>query len=218
MLPSSAAAVAFPAIAVSRDVDRRILARRAGRATFGMVLAAAGIGIAADAAARFPVPARTVIAGGWIAALCAVPLSWLAVRIWSTLVDVGRIGDRWLFVSVSAPLAGLALALPLSIHAGVALLVGVGDFNGWVGLSCALVGHAHIALAILSVRRASRLVAGEKALSPSDIFGIVTGISAIPGAVFFLVPPLVVGATGLPFLYLLQLQEEHVAAERRALE
>lgn len=129
--------------------------------------------------------------------------------------------------SVALPLAGLALLAPLSIHLlAIALTWGVDhDFSAWTRLSVAFVGHAHLALALCGVvfaRKLGKLRTSEIPRAASwdgwRALLITVTVSAVPGAVAFLIPPLLVGVTGLLFVPAsFALLRNRVVSERRAL-
>lgn len=126
-------------------------------------------------------------------------------------VDEARARARRLQVaSISLPLVALALLAPLTLHALVAACLKASmldGFDDWVTISLAIVGHAHVALAFLSHRYARRLAQhptelgrpawGEPAVRA---WGFTILASAIPGAVFLLLPPILTAVTGLAFV------------------
>ena len=224
---SSPAAVAFPMDVHARTVDRSVRAWRAARIAAGVGLVTGGLSLPVVALLDFPLSAATMLGASWLmsaaAALVAFAVSW-AVPL------AGRIGDRWLLASWAWPLAGLAVVLPLSLHSLFIVATGAGEvansitnnptcvsLNGWVGMSWAIVGHCHLALAGMGIRRVERLVHGERALSAPAIYGITVGLAMVPGALFLLIPPILVALTGLPFLFLLWLPEVMIRRERVAL-
>jgi hypothetical protein len=75
-------------------------------------------------------------------------------------------------------------------------------------------GTSHIALVIFAVRRANQLAEGRRAMSPEKIYTSVIAISCIPFAVLFMIPPIVVGLTGLAILPLLIRMERWIESER----
>ena len=87
----------------------------------------------------------------------------------------------------------------------------------WVAMTWAIVGHVHLALAGMAAWRVKRLVDGERALAAPAIYGIAIGLAMVPGAVFLLIPPFLVAATGLPFLFLLWVPDVLIRRERAAL-
>jgi hypothetical protein len=211
---SSPAAVSFPVAVQSRTVDRAVRAWRAGRIAAGVGLVTGGLSLPVVALLDFPLGTLTMLHAAWLmsaaAALVAFAVSW-AVPL------AGRLGDRWLLASWAWPLAGLALVLPLTLHSLFIAATSAGELNNWVGLSWALVGHCHIALAGMAIRRVERLVHGERALSAPAIYGITVGLAMVPGAIFLLIPPVLVAFTGLPFLFLLWLPEVLIRRERALL-
>jgi hypothetical protein len=112
--------------------------------------------------------------------------------------------------SLVLPVAAATLLLPLTLHllVGSSLLnVYLSDFNAWILLSLVLVGHAHLTLLVFSVLHVSR-VCRELDLG-DQVGGAGRGLwallwtitaSAIPGAIFLFIPPLLVALTGLTFV------------------
>jgi hypothetical protein len=92
-------------------------------------------------------------------------------------------------------------------------------------LSLAIVGHAHVALAIfygVFAARAHRLDDAALAAKPSPgpwaIYGWVVLVSAIPGVVLVLLPPILTAVTALFFHFgLYRLMARKIIAERAAL-
>ena len=113
-------------------------------------------------------------------------------------------------LSFQLPLVALALVAPLSIHFVVGMLffdVSFAGFGNWILTSAALVGHAHLILALFGVFHVVRvqreLDAGVHVSGASR--GMVAlvwtvGASAIPGLVLLCIPPLLVALTGLLFV------------------
>lgn len=113
-------------------------------------------------------------------------------------------------LGLQLPLLTVSLLAPLSIHLGVAMAflgVSMSQFGQWILTSAALVGHAHLTLALFAVFHVVRvqreLDAGTRVAGASR--GLVAllwtvGASAIPGVVLLCVPPLLVAMTGLLFV------------------
>ncbi len=118
-------------------------------------------------------------------------------------------------MSASLPLIGAALLAPLALHLVVWLLFSSGDhlapsleqFDAWIAMSAPIAGFAHIVLAV----RASRYgkVLGEMPTAALVARPAKEGWAALaltaasgffPGAVLILIPPLVIGLTGLSFI------------------
>jgi hypothetical protein len=120
--------------------------------------------------------------------------------------------DRLERASVALPLMATALLAPLTLHAVVyaAGLAFGGDlgkfaaFDGWIALSLVVVGQAHVVLAVFGYRFASKLrsVATEdiddegKTFARKALWWTVLA-SAVPGAVLYLLPPVLTLLTGL---------------------
>jgi hypothetical protein len=143
--------------------------------------------------------------------------------------------------SAAAPLAGLAMTAPLTLHFLVALVFGrpfsARDFDGWIGVSAFLVGPAHLALVIMATRWGLSLRRRESGALRERIHGhwgkallVAVGVSAVPGflvilsssspelAPYALIPVGISVVTGLAFvpaMYLLTARR--IARERLAL-
>jgi hypothetical protein len=214
-IPASSAQVAFPAIPTSRIADRVIHARRLARMAFGVALVITGIALALNTALHFPVHAGTLIFGGWLVAFAVMGTVYALARVSTFLKELGRIEDRHLAASLAWPIAGLALVLPLTIHA---VVFGHGErFDEWVAWSCLLVGHCHLALALMGAWRMMRLARDEGAMKPAAIYGVTVGLAMIPGAIFLFIPPFLVAATGLAFLFILWAPSQIILRERTIL-
>lgn len=109
--------------------------------------------------------------------------------------------------SAALPLIATALLGPLTLHAivyGVASNDLMNHFDTWIGLSLAIVGHAHLVFAWMGHRYAARL----RSATSDEIrrtwlrqalkaYGYTVLASAIPGAIFILLPPILTALTGL---------------------
>jgi hypothetical protein len=106
--------------------------------------------------------------------------------------------------SVAAPLTGVALLAPISIHFLVGLLAGSpSQFVEWMAMSAVITGPAHLTLVVCARRYACRL--GFMPLLKLHnagwaTLGIVTFVSAVPFALLLLVPPLLTFITGALFI------------------
>jgi hypothetical protein len=132
-------------------------------------------------------------------------------------------GER---ASIGLPMVAVGLLAPLTLHLAFCVLTGWGsDLDKWIRLSLLLVGHAHLVLAGLLWRLATKARtfsvpelrrAGRRA--GWSIVGLTVLASAVPGAVLLLVPPLLTLVTGLAFIPLLTwIMLRKLAAERRIL-
>jgi hypothetical protein len=119
--------------------------------------------------------------------------------------------------SLGLPLVATVVLAPLSLHAVVAALIGaagpesfatqLSGFTGWMRISGAIVGHAHLALAVLAarfVRRLRRRSHAELATSAgragvNDVL-MTAAIAAVPGIVLLAIPPVLVAVTGIAFV------------------
>jgi hypothetical protein len=108
--------------------------------------------------------------------------------------------------SIALPLAALSLLMPLTIHLLFAVVnwQRLDGFAQWMAYSGAIVGHAHLTLCVLSVLYAHKLCRNEHVGGGWKEYGITVAVSAVPGVVFLLLPPILTAVTGLafaPFMY-----------------
>jgi hypothetical protein len=141
---------------------------------------------------------------------------------------------RWEGLSAGLPLAAVSLLAPLTIHFVVYSLFDLShfgaktleDFGMWAAMSVIIVGHAHLALLVCSLRWAHKLRArptDEIHLGLSrawlESLLISAGIACLPGIVLLGIPPILVIVTGLLFVPLMfKAMARWVVEERVALE
>lgn len=149
--------------------------------------------------------------------------------------------------SVALPLMAIGLLAPLSIH-GVLYagwlaadnrlreslgfdrwlevsLQELARFDGWIALSLAIVGHAHLVLAFLCYRFAKKVrelplekIHEEGKRASWAVFGWTVVASAVPGALLSLIPPGLTALTGVLFApAMFRLMSRRVVAEREVL-
>lgn len=130
----------------------------------------------------------------WVAlataiAACVAPLVVRGVR-----------GDAWATSSTVLPVTGLALSLPLTLHAVV--FCGMHEswtsFDDWCGASLIAAGFAHLVFAaLLCVRTLSLARSGRSPVSVYELFTFTTLAAAVPGVIFGMG---ITAVTGLPIL------------------
>lgn len=199
-----------------------VLARRAGRIAFGLVLIAgaalvfwesnsdrdvlAMLGVRHAAPSGFH--AQSVFVLTWFAAvgigLIVRGIVWLAAP--------APRGDALLKASLVAPAVGLALILPLSLH----MLVMTGEFDSWVRMSIRVVGPAHVVFAVLFAARAAGLArTATPRVSIGAIFLWTVFASFVPWP--FIIPQALTAITGLFILPVIFVFDAIAAHERAAL-
>jgi hypothetical protein len=193
----------------------QVIARRIGRITFGAVLLAGTLYLVAASVADGDPPLHLGIHGIvlsiWLlAALAGCAARWLAGRVRPA------VAPDWRFAaSLSVPVAGIALLLPITLHMPVALIIGGSDgFRTWVSLSAWIAGPAHLVFAATSVLRTHQLVAGVRAWSPYRVYATTVITSCVPYVLLVGIPPALVAITGVLFLPLLEKLEGIVDRER----
>jgi hypothetical protein len=167
----------------------------------------------------------------WPAAIA----SYLFARVFLAAADAGRehrvtVAERSLFsmetASIALPLAGIAFAAPLTLHAGVAVLDGeLRGFADWMRISAVLVGHAHLALAghgLLFARTLHRARSGEESQrvrverSWLGGLGVAVMCGIVPGIVLIGIPPVLVLVTGVVFIPASYMTLQIIFAHERA--
>lgn len=136
--------------------------------------------------------------------------------------------------SIALPLMALSFAMPLTLHLAFSLALnitsidkvfGANGFDAWILLSVAIVGHAHVALAVCAFRYATGLVATDSeflSVRKHDgwlrAWGVTALAAALPGVVLIAIPPILVLVTGIVFIPPAWLvMRSRIAKERAAL-
>jgi hypothetical protein len=194
----------------TRDSDR--YARAIGRIVFGTVmLVGAAIVVQRSVTMAHPQVGK-VIAATW---LVAVFCGW-SIRHVSVIWTEGKPVDDIFTLSYAVPTTGVALLMPLSLHLVVASAIGetAAGFDTWAKLGLIVAGTAHIAFAICTTSRAVALAQGRIATSTRQIFVYTLVVSAIPFGLLLMIPPLVVGLTGLVMLPVIDYMPTMIERER----
>jgi hypothetical protein len=123
--------------------------------------------------------------------------------------------DRLERASVALPLMGLAMLAPLTIHLAVyrvcmfePRMESPHGYDKWIAFSLVIVGHAHLVLALCAWLYARKLRREPAWKLRSNVIRRdgwhallwATLAGAVPGALLFLIPPLLVLATGALFV------------------
>ncbi len=236
-----------------REVVTRIGAARAARMAFGIVALAGAAFVVEAAIAGRGTDGSGALSELLLASWAAAIVAWLLARVIAprvvrrTLaypaptgdvdVDVARLEGRpllpsptrWAWAGAALPMAAVSLLAPLTLHLAFwALFVRstaemLGEFDPWIVYGLALVGQAHVVLALYACRHAQRLL--EAPLGHVDeiggawrALGVTVFASAFPGVVIFSVPPLLTAVTGALFVpALFSAMKRVVIAERREL-
>lgn len=187
-----------------------VLARRAARIAFGVVLIAGAsyllVRLAAITGTERSLHAARVFGVTWCAAITAQLATYLLVR----RAALPGTDATLRTASLVVPAIGVALVMPLTLH--LLFMVATGNlvgFDDWVLLSLVITGPAHIAFAILAAARAYQLMRGDElmrgdtALSPVRILALTTLVSCVPFVLYFGIPPALVFVTGIPIVPML---------------
>ncbi len=117
--------------------------------------------------------------------------------------------------SASLPLVAAALLAPLGIHLLLWMMFAwsssrtahLADFDTWIAMTAPIAGAAHLILALCAAKFGSRLrekTTAELRLAPSRdgwvAFAYTAIAGLIPGALLILIPPILIGVTGLLFI------------------
>lgn len=163
---------------------------RVGRTAFGVVLVGVGASVLVNGLATHDSHAAAWLAWGWLAAIAA--------GLFGTAVGLAWRSPRRLGPSLVWPSLGLALALPLTVHALIWCSIGWGtsDFDEWVFIVARFGLPAHLLAAVLLGWRAHQIGTGAKRWPVGACYGAVCGAGIFP----IFVGILIVAITGLPFL------------------
>ena len=188
--------------------------RAIGRIVFGLVLIGGAYILVDRLHERADPQAAKVIGASWTLAFLAGSIARILTASLSTRPN--PFAHRAL--SFAVPAIGIALLLPLTLHLPVALGIGVGldGFDKWAQLSLWVSAPAHIAFAILAATRATQLARGTRAISTWQVYVLTLIVSCVPFAIFFFVPPIIIGLTGLAIVPLLDRMERIIKCDGAA--
>ncbi|HEY4244176.1 MAG TPA: hypothetical protein VGM88_30395 [Kofleriaceae bacterium] len=206
------------------DPVSRVVARRIARVVFGSALIAGMCALAVLAPAfghgcgcgyeelHPPIHAAQVIGAMWIVAIGGAAFVWsLARRVrFRNPQALQRAG-------LAVPAAGLALALPLTLHLPVIALDQHFDksFDEWVLLSLVITGIPHIVFASALLQRGCDLgTTGITKMTAKRVFIWVTIAACIPWIAAFGIPPVLVMLTLLPCMIPVSYMETLARRER----
>ncbi len=188
------------------DDDVLIAGRRVGRVLFGSVLVVGAVVtvVAALLCTKYEAleaaPTPSIFATTWLAALVAYVAGRIGGSVWVRVRGV-PLQDGMLFPSLALPLVGMSLVTPLSLHALISLFMNDRlGFEEWTRMALVVVGHVHVALALMAARAAWRMSRGEQHLSGVKILFLTVGVSCVPGVLLLALPPTIVLATGAVFV------------------
>lgn len=198
-------------------IDRSLYARAVARTAAGVVMVVGFASVVPFALMKISPAAvfgATLLIAGFAYLFLRLAVQ-PAVTERATAVDpmFGR-SFAWLGV-------GIALLAPLTVQILVFSLLGDpaysrrdNDLANWVVMSLIIVGAAHAALACMTARRAVELANGEQPRSLGSVYGLTVAWGCVPGVVLFLIPPILVGLTGLAVMPILWLLDLAVIRER----
>lgn len=175
--------------------DTTVLRRRLVRVVVGLVLLVGLVHLIVDACHGRDGFSRELPFIWGCAALAAVAAACVAPFIVRFVQS-----DAWATSSIVLPVVGLALLLPISLHAVAFRCVHAtwASLDDWCGASLVGAGIAHLVFATLfSVRTISLARTGTSPISVSELFLVTTLASAIP---FFILAMGITAATGLAIL------------------
>ena len=199
----------------SVDIDpAEQFGRAVGRIVFGLVLLGGAWILVERIAERSDPRAAAVIAASWTLAF----LAGSTARLLTSALATRPNPLAWRAVSFAVPAVGIALLLPLTLHLPVALAIGVGleGFDTWAKLSLWVSAPAHVVFAVLAAMRAVQLARGTRAITTWRVYVTTLIVSCIPYAIFYFVPVLVVGFTGLAIVPLLDRMERIIKCDGAA--
>lgn len=184
-----------------------VIARRAGRIAFGIVLVAGMFALVAysfhdEVRGRGPIHAWHIIVATWLAALFGAAIVTAAVGSTSR----SRNHDDLRRPALWVPAVGIALLLPLTLHLPFMLGESADVFDDWARMSVLLVGPTHLVFAVLVFARAQALTSDRTVRKPlriRTIYLVTVAVAAFP----YVIPALFVAVTGLPIIALLRRME-----------
>lgn len=151
--------------------------------------------------------------------------AWLAAFVTGVAVRVGaqhlpllaseRARTNLFVASYVVPAIGLALTLPLTLHALWWWIGDAHDFDDWAAIAMVLTGVSHLIFATLLALRAADVARGK----PQPLSVPVVYVSTVVGGMlpFPILPSAIIAITGLPILPLLILMRPFADRERRRL-
>lgn len=199
-----------------------VAARRAASATAGLVLLAGMVCLVVNAfpdtfgrSALTAASPYMVLGASWLAAIAGGALAYGTVRA-SPRLSARPIGASRALVLVSV---GVALLAPLTIHAIASTVVETTSegFRNWVAASLVITSTAHIAFAGMVGVRAKRLANGQIAQRTQSIYVTTVVVSAIPFALLWGLPPLIVAMTGGFLLPAIRAMERYAIYDRETI-
>jgi hypothetical protein len=199
-----------------------VFARQVGRIAFGVVAIAGAvvlIGRALDVMSgggiwsgrSDAIDAAIIIAITWPSALIAA----VVARRLARSSHGSRRPDRLLAASLAIPGVGIALLAPISCHL-VFFVRNTSGFDDWVVLTVVVAGVAHVVFAALTAMRGVQLARGASRLTPNVIYGLVVLAACIPYGMY-VVPPILVAFTGIPFWAMLDHMQRLAEREREVI-
>lgn len=135
--------------------------------------------------------------------------------------------------SAALPLVAAALLAPLALHFMLWFLAAlngawprIGAFDAWIAMSAPIAGLAHVVLGLLAALFGMRLPGKSTAdlrVKPAQEGWFALGITCVagmmPGALLILIPPILIGVTGLVFIPAsFYLMNRAILREREAVE
>lgn len=192
-----------------------VIARRAARIAFGLVLLAGMGAIVMRTLHGHPDGAGHDLALTWLGAVVAGAITWLVAR-WCKPVPGG---DALLRASLVIPALGLAAVLPLSMHGLWALLIdsSAHAYDNWFDTSLHVVGFAHVVFMLLFAVHARQVASSERpGMTIAAIYGWTVLASCVPLGMWIL-PEVLTAITGLPILIVMHVFDAIAARERTAL-
>jgi hypothetical protein len=195
-----------------RDRNVEIASRRAGRIAFGLVLIAGAVLLVFNALHEVVIEPAVQVPLTWVCAFLVAGIVRLATR---RPLPADRLRARFA-PSIVVPSIGIALMAPLSIHLPVvSYLFGVDAYRDWVEISILVTGLTHVVTATLVGLRAGQLVAGHsRPVGMAAVYLTGVGVSCVPFALLYMIPPAIVAVTGLALFPLLVYQRRIVEREQ----
>jgi hypothetical protein len=177
-----------PATCYAGQVVQNVVARRAGRLAFGVVLIAGSLLLATTAFdEEFRISAWQILTATWLLA----PAAGFCVALVASRMPASANPDALRGAALAVPAAGLALALPISLMMPF-FVAEPPAFDQFCVLALYATGHTHVVLAVLVVVRALQVVAGKRPIRARTIYSACCVVALLP----FVVPIAYVATLG----------------------
>ena len=187
--------------AATHAIHVRLLRARLARVMAGIVLILTAIAMIVGAMVSSL--GLYILVIGWGISLLMMMLG----RLWAAALKPQCPEDMLARWGLRLPMLGLALVMPMTLHAVVTVLIGKVtpmEFSGWIQLSSVIVGQAYIVLGWLVYQDANRIVNDVDAIPWTQrawaVLWKTSAASCVPSIILLGVPPILTFMTGSVFI------------------